>query len=123
MAKGRRVEERTTKWQFFKIKFDSFSLMGLVVLLIGVMMWADAHSSDKLESWLQQTTTTVLGAYIALTQVTRQAWQGQQKNGGNDGKNNPPPVATSATLSITPNRVSASPDDSKGLDSSGKVVP
>ena len=74
---GTGVNMQDEKWIFFKTKFDSLSCITLVVMLIGVMIWADIHSSDKFLSWLEQTTTTVLGTYLGLAQP----WK--SKNGGN----------------------------------------
>lgn len=66
---------------FFKSKFDNLSLFVLIILLVGVMVYADRLSSDKLAAWLEQTVTTVLGAYIGLTQAHRVPWLK-----GGDGK-------------------------------------
>jgi hypothetical protein len=82
-----------TKWVFFKAKFDNLSLFIMISAMLAIMMWADIHSSDKFLSWLEQTATTVLGAYIGLTQASRAAWN---KNGGSNGNG-----ATTATSSIS----------------------
>lgn len=68
------------KWVFFKTKFDSLCCVGLVLVFVAVMIWADVHASDKLVSWLEQTATTVLGTYLGLAQPWRKL-----TNGGTNG--------------------------------------
>jgi hypothetical protein len=81
------------KWAFFKTKFDSLSCLSLVVMLIGVMIWADIHSSDKFLTWLFQTTTTVLGTYLGLAQP----WKKQVINGGTNGSTSTTSTSTSTS--------------------------
>ena len=68
--------------EFIKTKFDSLCLVFLIVLLTGVLMWFQNKADDKVVAWFEQTITTVLGAYIGLTQAARVAWK-QNGNGGN----------------------------------------
>lgn len=66
---------------FIKSKFDNICLLLLVVLVSILIYRADIHGgSIKLLDWLMQTATTILGAYIGLTQAARVAWK---SNGGN----------------------------------------
>jgi hypothetical protein len=59
----------------------------VLVILVGLAIYrADLHGgSVKLLDWLMQTATTVLGAYIGITQAARVAWK-QNGNGGSNGK-------------------------------------
>jgi hypothetical protein len=80
------------KWTFFKTKFDSLSCVSLVILFVGVMIWADVHASDKFLSWLEQTTTTILGTYLGLAQPWR-----KPTNGGTNGT-----TTTTTNINTTP---------------------
>lgn len=80
-------------YDWLKLKFDNLSLLGLILVLIGVLVYSDRLGSDKLVSWMEQTITTVLGAYIGLTQAGRTPWKGQGTNGT---------TTTSSTLSTKP---------------------
>lgn len=59
-----------------KQKFDNVSLLFLILVLIAILVIsAKWNFKDELTSWLMQTTTVVVGAYIGLTQGgQRQAW-------------------------------------------------
>lgn len=65
---------------FLRSKFDNLALLFLILILIGVVMYGGKLGDEKLVAWLEQTVTTVLGAYIGLTQSPRQPWVKQ--NGG-----------------------------------------
>lgn len=66
---------------FLKAKFDNLCLVFLIVLLVCVLMWFQDKSDDKVVAWFEQTITTVLGAYIGLTQAARLPWKPQNGNG------------------------------------------
>ena len=68
--------------EFLKAKFDNISLVFILVLFVGVLMWFQDRADDKVVAWFEQTITTVLGAYIGLTQAGRIAWN---KQGGTNG--------------------------------------
>lgn len=72
-------------------KFDNVSLLFLILVLIGIMCVSRKLGfADDLTSWMMQTTTVVVGAYIGLTQGgSRQPWSGQ-------------PGTTSASVAIKP---------------------
>jgi hypothetical protein len=93
---GSELAMQDEKWTFFKTKFDSLSCVSLVILFVGVMIWADVHASDKFLSWLEQTTTTILGTYLGLAQPWRKT------NGGTNG-------STSATNGSVPSSTSTKP--------------
>jgi hypothetical protein len=70
--------------EFLKSKFDNISLFIVLVLLMLLMLHITHHHGDEnVMGWMEQTFTTVLGAYIALTQVHRVAWN--KPNGGQNG--------------------------------------
>jgi len=71
---------------FLKGKFDNICLVGLIIILVGVLMWFQDKSDDKVVAWFEQTITTVLGAYIGLTQAHRLPWP--NKTNGNGGNTN-----------------------------------
>jgi hypothetical protein len=81
---------------FVKTKFDNLCLVFLIVLLVGVLMWFQDKSDDKVVAWFEQTITTVLGAYIGLTQASRLPW----KNGGTNGTTTS--TASTSTPASTP---------------------
>jgi hypothetical protein len=63
-------------------KFDNVSLLFLIITLLVIMVFSSKFTlTDEVRSWLMQITTTVVGAYIGLTQGgTRQPWTGQPSN-------------------------------------------
>jgi len=81
---------------FLKSKFDSLCLFALLVLM-GVLLLHVSHDKADVDlvSWLEQALTTVLGAYIGLTQVSRSQW----KNGGTNASSTPAPTPTVASVS------------------------
>lgn len=85
--------------EFLKSKFDNICLL-LLVTLIAVMIYrADIHGgSVKLLDWLMQTATTILGAYIGLTQAARVAWN--KPNGGTNGTKVESTVTGTATVGV-----------------------
>lgn len=70
---------------FFKSKFDNLCLVGLITFLVVVLMFFEQKSDDKVVAWFEQTITTVLGAYIGLTQAHRLPWL-NGKNGDTNGQ-------------------------------------
>lgn len=78
---------------FLKSKFDNISLL-LVMVLLGVMVLhiMHHHGDEAVTTWVEQTFTTVLGAYIGLTQAHRIPWgkggtNGTTKNGNGSTSN------------------------------------
>lgn len=72
---------------FIKAKFDNLCLVILIILFVGTLMWFQDKSDDKVVAWFEQTITTVLGAYIGLTQAARMPWKqngGQPPSGGSN---------------------------------------
>jgi Tfp pilus assembly protein PilZ len=69
---------------FLKSKFDNLCLVGLLVFMILILLHMSHDKADAdLVAWLEQALTTVLGAYIGLTQAGRVAWNKPQ--GGTNG--------------------------------------
>jgi hypothetical protein len=79
---------------FFKTKFDNICLVGLIVFLVCVLVYFQDKSDDKVVAWFEQAITTVMGAYIGLTQAHRLPWA----NGKNGGTN----VSTTTVNAGTP---------------------
>ena len=75
--------------EFIKSKFDNLCLVFLIVLLVAVLLFFAVKLDDKVVAWLEQTITTVLGAYIGLTQAHRIPWP--NKTNGNGGNANDVP--------------------------------
>lgn len=86
---------------FLKSKFDNLSLFVLIVLLVGLMVYADRAGSDKFVAWMEQTVTTVLGAYIGLTQASRLPWPGKSSNGGTNGNDTKTAVGSTTSGAST----------------------
>lgn len=65
-----------------RMKFDNVSLLFLILVLIGILTFSKKLGFEgDLVSWLMQTATVVVGAYIGLTQGNaRQPWA-QPTNG------------------------------------------
>lgn len=79
---------------FLKAKFDNISLFVAMGLLAGMIMHLVHHDSASASlTWAEQTFTTVLGAYIGLTQASKYI---QKTNGGNGNG-----ISTNATVSGT----------------------
>jgi hypothetical protein len=69
---------------FLKSKFDNISLFLALCLLSGMIIHFVHHATDTSAlNWAETTFTTVLGAYIGLTQAHRLPWS--NKNGGTNG--------------------------------------
>lgn len=86
--------------QFLQAKFDNISLF-IAMLLLAWMIVHFVHHTDNPTAltWAEQTFTTVLGAYIGLTQAARVAWKSQGGNG--NGKT----TDASTVNAVTPNPV------------------
>lgn len=72
-------------------KFDNLSLLVLFLVLVLIMCLSKKLGlTDTMITWMLQTDTVILGAYIGLTQGgSRQPWSGQ-------------PGTTSASVAIKP---------------------
>jgi hypothetical protein len=87
-----------------RMKFDNVSLLFLIIVLIGILTFSKKLGfADELVSWLMQTATVVVGAYIGLTQGNaRQPWSATPGTAAIDIKpgekalvnNTTPPVTT-----------------------------
>lgn len=86
--------------EFLKSKFDNICLVGLIVFLVGVLMWFQSSSDDKVVAWFEQAITTVMGAYIGLTQAHRLPWV-NGKNGGVNGTTTTDATVTSSSTTVT----------------------
>lgn len=74
---------------FWKGKFDNICLFAALVLMAFMVIHFVHHSADGASiSWAQTTFTTVLGAYIGLTQAHRLTSKpsGNGKDGGDAPK-------------------------------------
>lgn len=71
---------------FLKSKFDNLLLFILIMLMLIVLLHVTHDKGDDaLVAWLEQALTTVLGAFIGLTQASRVAFSKSQTGGnGND---------------------------------------
>jgi len=68
---------------FLKSKFDNLCLFALIMIMLAVLVHVTHDKGDAdLLAWVEQAATTVLGAYIGLTQASRAAWN---KQGGTNG--------------------------------------
>ena len=59
---------------FLQSKFDNLSLMFLIVVLVGLLVWVDKHGNSDFEKWLEVFTAGIGGAYLGLITASRQAW-------------------------------------------------
>lgn len=67
---------------FLKSKFDNLSLFVLIMCMMLLLLhMSHDKQDDQLLSWVEQATTTVLGAYIGLTQASRAVWNKGGTNG------------------------------------------
>jgi hypothetical protein len=81
---------------FLKAKFDNICLFLAMMLLSGMILHLVHHQDNPSAlTWAEQTFTTVLGAYIGLTQAARIPWKSQPNGGSTNGTTN-----TSTTASI-----------------------
>jgi hypothetical protein len=58
-------------WGFIERKFDVISLLLLLLVLLSAALYFHQIITDTETSWLEQTITTILGAYIGLTQTSK----------------------------------------------------
>jgi hypothetical protein len=73
-------------WTFVQAKFDNISLFVAMSLLAWMIVHFVHHNDNTTAlTWAEQTFTTVLGAYIGLTQAARIAWNNKPTNGGTNG--------------------------------------
>lgn len=80
---------------FLKSKFDNISLFVLIMCMMLLLLHiSHDKQDDQLLSWVEQAITTVLGAYIGLTQASRSVWN---KQGGTNGTQ---VVNTGSTTSV-----------------------
>lgn len=75
---------------FLKSKFDNLCLFALLIFM-GLLLLHMSHDKADVDliTWLEQALTTVLGAYIGLTQSSRLSWN---KNGGTNVSSTPSPT-------------------------------
>jgi len=84
---------------FIKAKFDNLCLFAAMGMLAGLILHLAHHDPDSSTlTWATQTFTTVLGAYIGLTQAARLPWN---KNGGTNGNTPQAPQPTTPSSTNT----------------------
>jgi hypothetical protein len=66
---------------WFMSKFDNISLIFLILVVLGVLVWIDKHGNSDFEKWLETLATGFAGGYLGLVTGSRQKWAGSS-NGG-----------------------------------------
>ena len=85
--------------EFLKSKFDNMSLFVALMMMSGMIIHFIHHSADvQALAWAETTFTTILGAYIGLTQAHRV----MPKTNGNGSSSDAPIAPTPTSPSPVP---------------------
>ena len=72
---------------WFMSKFDNISLIFLILVVLGILVWIDKHGNSDFEKWLETLAAGFAGGYLGLITASRQAWSKQNSSDANGGTN------------------------------------
>lgn len=90
---------QTVPPSFMQSKFDNISLLFVILVLVGLLVWVDKHGNGDFEKWLEVFTAGFGGAYLGLITGSRQAWQAAHPNNGGNNNGTATPVPSGTSIS------------------------